>query len=163
MVAFIDLAPVPTVNVLLAVPVSWGAGGWSWGELPRLGTVLAREYVYDAAECASVVNTYGTMMSRMIRTCEADRFCITVRGRVTGLILRRAEWVWDDHAHTYAAHGEPLDGWRVAARAYWEATGQLIGAQRFERSGRLPIVRDAVKLDARRNRLASSLLNRAAA
>lgn len=134
MVTFVDLAPSTTVELFLTIPVALEKGGWTWGELPRLAGVLACEYVYSAAECVSVVNTYGTMMSRMIRTCEADRFCITVRGRVTGALIRRAEWVWDDHVHQFAEHGEPLDGWRAAARAYWDATGQLISSQHFEAS-----------------------------
>lgn len=137
MVTVVDLAPPPTVHISLAVPIALERGGWTWGELPRLAGVLAREYVYNADECAAVTTTYGMMLSRMIRTCEADRFCVTVRGRVTGALIRRAEWSWDDHAHEFAPSGEPLDGWRAAARAYWDATGQLIGNQRFEaRRGR---------------------------
>lgn len=147
MITFVDLAPVPTANLYLTIPVALAAGGWTWGELPRMRGVLAREYIYTAAECAAVVNAYGTALSRMIRTSEADRFCITVRGQVTGMLLRRAEWAWDDHLHEFAPDGEPLDGWSAAARAYWEATGQLISSQHFEASGGLPVITNTIRRD----------------
>jgi hypothetical protein len=145
MVAFIDLAPVPTALVFLAVPVAIEGGGWAWGELKRFAGVLAREYVYSAHEVAAVVSTYGTMLTRMIKTSEADKFCITVRGRVTGCLLWRAEWAWDDHLHSYEPYGDPIDGWREAARAYWNITGELISNQKFSASsGRLTVVRDVM-------------------
>lgn len=131
MVAYVDLVPVPTAALFLTVPVPLATGGWTWGELPRLAGALAWEYVYTAHECEALVNSYGTMLGRMIRTIEADRFCVTVRGRVTGIILRRAEWTWDAHELAYVPTGEALDGWRTAARAYWEATGEMIDARGF--------------------------------
>jgi hypothetical protein len=145
MVAFIDLAPVPTAMLFLAVPVALDEGGWTWGELARFPGVLAREYVYSAHEVAAVVSTYGTMLAHMIKTSEADRFCISVRGRITGALVWRAEWAWDDHAHVYAPYGEPIDGWREAARAYWNITGELISNQKFSASsGRLTVVSDVL-------------------
>lgn len=132
MVAFIDLAPVPTANLFVMVPVALADGGWAWGELPRFAGVLAREYVYSAAECAALVKSYGRMVAAMIKPYEADRFCLTARGRVTGMILYRAEWVWNQYARGYVPDGEALDGWKVAARAHWEATGELVGSLRFQ-------------------------------
>jgi hypothetical protein len=137
MVAFVDLGPVPTVNLLMAVPVALGESGWSWGELPRFAGVLAREYAYSAAECAALVKTYGAALARMIKPSEAERFCLVVRGKTTGLVLQRAEWVWNPYARGFVPDGEPWCGWKTAARAYWEATGELAGSQRFSAHGGL--------------------------
>lgn len=131
MITYVDLAPLPTVHVFLSVPVAIDGDGWTWGELGRFAGPLAREYAYSARECAALVRTYGTTMARLIQPKEADRFCIYVRGPVTGLLLHRAEWKWDQRAHTYKPDGEPWCGWRPAAKAYFERTGELIDSKRF--------------------------------
>ncbi|MFF7408673.1 hypothetical protein [Streptomyces lydicus] len=146
MVAFIDLAPVPTISLFLAVPVAIAEGGWKWGELPRYAGELAREYVYTAAECAALVASYGRAMAALIRTSEADRFCITARGRVSGLMVRRAEWAWNTYARAYVPDGEPIDGWRAASRAYWMATGEFIDRQRFTARRGLVAAHDLIQL-----------------
>lgn len=138
MVSFVDLGPVPTVNLLMAVPVALGESGWSWGEFPRFAGVLAREYAYSAAECAALVKTYGAAVARLIKPSEAERFCLVARGVTTGAVLRRAEWVWNPYARGFVPDGDPWCGWKAAARVYWEVTGELIGSQRFNpRSGLL--------------------------
>ncbi|MGW6754563.1 hypothetical protein [Streptomyces sp. NPDC055006] len=138
MVAFVDLGPVPTVNLLMAVPVALGNGGWSWGEFPRFPGVLAREYAYSAAECAALVKSYGAAVARMLKPSEAERFCLVLRGTTTGAVVHRAEWAWNFYARAFVPDGESWCGWKAAARAYWEMTGELVGSQRFEpRSGLL--------------------------
>lgn len=131
MITYVDLAPLPTVHVYLSVPVAIDGDGWTWGVHPRFTEPLAREYVYSASECAAAVRTYGVMLARMIQPKEADRFCIYVRGPVTGMLLHRAEWKWDDLANAYTPNGEPWCGWRAAARVYFERTDRLLDPSMF--------------------------------
>lgn len=134
MITFIELGPKPTIHLLLRVPVSLPSGGWSWGELQRFAGVLAKEYAYTADEVRALVHTYGRMIARMICRSEADRFSIMARGPVTGRTLGIREWSLS-HGE-YEPAGEYLCGFRAAAKAYFETTGQLITSQRFDaRSG----------------------------
>lgn len=129
---FVDLLPTPTVHVYLMVPVALIGGGWTWGELQRFGGVLASEYVYSATECESVARTYGATMTRMIKTYEADRFCILVRGRVTGHLIGRQEWEYVPGMRTYQPVGEYHCGFRGGVRALWEATGRVVTSEAFK-------------------------------
>lgn len=132
MVAFIDLVPAPTANLILTVPTSMGDVGWTWGEHLRFTGVLAREYVYSAREACALVRAYSVTVSRLVRPAEADRFRIMARGRVTGMVLCQDEWQWNTWARAYVPNDAPWCGWDTAARRYWEMTGTLIGSQRFE-------------------------------
>lgn len=134
MITFVDLGPTATVHLFLKVPVPLGGSdrGWGWGELPQYMGVMAREFAYDARECAALVHTYGRTLGRLLQTDKRpDRFTITARGSITGMVLGLREWQWAPDAREFRAAGEYLCGWRASLRAYFEQTGELFGHPKF--------------------------------
>lgn len=128
-----DLGPKPTVHLYLRVPVPLRAGGWTWGELPSLPGVLAREYAYSADECSALVHTYGRTIKRLMACQEiGERFTIVAKGPVTGLTLGMREWEWSGEIKGYRRIGEYLCGWREAVKALYLKTGTLMPNCRFE-------------------------------
>lgn len=142
MITFIDLGPLATVHLFLRVPTPLHAGGWTWGELPALAGVLAKEFAYTADECASLVHTYGRNMTRVLtRRQLGDRFTIVAKGPKTGLTLGLREWEWSPELRDYRRAGEYLCGWREAVKALYLQTGELFKDQHFEaRPAGLPLV-----------------------
>lgn len=133
MIAYADLGPMSTVHLFLRIPVPLAAGGWAWGELPRYGGVLAREFAYSAHECRSLVQTYGRSITRIATRIElGDRFTVGARGPVTGLWVGLREWQWSVDLRDFRPVGEYMCGWRPAVRAYWEQTGELFERKRFD-------------------------------
>jgi hypothetical protein len=142
MITFIDLGPMATVHLFLRVPRPLQAGGWSWGELPGMAGVLAKEFAYTAGECTSLVHTYGRNMTRMLAQGQlGDRFTIVAKGPKTGLTLGMREWEWSTELRDYRRAGEYLCGWREAVKALYLQTGELFTDCRFEaRPAGLPVV-----------------------
>jgi len=133
MITFMDLGPKATAHLYLRVPVAMDGSSWSWGELPAYAGVLAREFVYTAAECAALIHAYGRVIGRLLQSAALpDRFTITARGPITGKVLGLREWQYDAASHEYEAAGEYLCGWRAAIRSYFELTGELWGEQHFD-------------------------------
>jgi hypothetical protein len=137
-ITFVDLGPVPTVHLFLRVAVPLGNQGWTWGELPQYAGCLAREFAYTAAECASLVHTYGRTMAQLLpRNVTGDRFSILAKGPVTGLTLGIREWQWSADIRDFRPVGEYLSGWREACKAYYVKTGELFHHRRFDPSVRM--------------------------
>lgn len=132
MTVIMDLVPTHTATLALTVPVPLESGGWAWGELGRFPGELAREFCYSLADAVSLVSTYARVVAGLIKPGEAERFTITLRERVTGTIMRRAEFVWNIYARSYIPSGEAWCGWKTAMRAYWTTTGRLFTSQRFD-------------------------------
>lgn len=132
MITFIDLGPLPTVHLFLRVPIPLEAGGWTWGEHRRFPGVLAREFAYTAAECASLVHTFGRTIARIMSgPVLGDRYMIVAKGPMTGLTVGMREWQYSDDLHDYKRVGEYLCGWREAVKALYLKTGQLFLNERF--------------------------------
>jgi hypothetical protein len=132
MITFIDLGPRATVHLLLKVPVAMAGGGWSWGELPAYAGALAREFAYNAGECAALVRTYGQMMGRLLQSdIRPGRFEIHAQGATTGFLLGLQEWQWAPDGREFRPAGEYMCGWRDALRKYFEKTGELPPAGTF--------------------------------
>jgi len=142
MITFIDLGPVATVHLYVRVMVPLKAGGWTWGELPALAGVMAREFAYTAEECASLVHTYGRTVGRIKGVRElGDRFSVVAKGPKTGMTLGIREWEWSSSTRDYRRAGEYLCGWREAVKALYRQTGELMINQKFEsRPAGLPLV-----------------------
>lgn len=133
MVAVVALGPVPTVHLFVRVPVALTTGGWTWGEHSALPGALAKDFAYDADECAALVHTYGRTLTRiMTRRQIGVRFTICARGPVTGLVLGLREWEWSADLGDYRRVGEYMCGWREASRAYYLRTGQFVDRARFK-------------------------------
>jgi hypothetical protein len=75
---------------------------------------------------------YATVMSRILRTRDAERFNVLARGRTTGLIVAQDEWHWDGGRHIFRPSAEtPWNQWKQVARRYYEITGTRIEKRRF--------------------------------
>lgn len=131
---FADLGPRPTVHIFLRVPVPLPSGGWTWGEHPRYRGAMVREYAYNAHECRSLVMSYGRVLGNVLRTAEADQFAISAKGPVSQMEVGRQQWEYSPVTRTYMPVGEYQDQWKLAARIYFERTGELIHRQKFEAS-----------------------------
>ncbi|MFC9191409.1 hypothetical protein [Streptomyces cyaneofuscatus] len=150
MITFIDLGPVPTVRLFLKVPVPLASGGWSWGTLPGYEGDLAREFVYSAHECKSVIQAFGRIVPLALpKGSLGDRFEITARSPITGLLLGLREFVWCPIRRAYEPAGEYLCAWREGAKALYRQCGELIGDRTFSAGSgptrlRMPVVRGLV-------------------
>lgn len=136
MITNVDLGPVPTVILSLKVHVPLGTGGWAWGQLPWLPDQMARDYVYNAHECESLVHTFGRMVPLMWTAKElGESFMICARGPVTGLAVGLREWAYDPVQRAYLATGDYMCGWREAARSYYRKTGEVFEGRKFDAQG----------------------------
>jgi hypothetical protein len=71
-------------------------------------------------------------MSRLLKPAEADRFAVYARGRVTGMMTARDEWVWSPGRHAFRpTSDQPWDASQAAIRQYFELTGVLLSRQKF--------------------------------
>lgn len=126
---------MPTVHLLLRVPVPLNTGGWQWGEHPNYVGCMVREYAYNASECRALVMTYGRWLPTILGRKElGERFTVLAKGPVSGMTLGLAMWVWCPREHCYAMESEYMDGWRPAARIYYQRTGEIIERQTFSAS-----------------------------
>lgn len=126
------ISSAPTVDLHLSIPVPMERGGWAWGPHPRFPGVLASEYAYNGHEGCALVRAYAVTVARLLKPAEADRFLVYARGRVTGMITARDEWVWSPGRHAYRPTSErPWDTSKAAIRRYFEMTGIMITRQKF--------------------------------
>lgn len=101
-----------SVDLWLSVPIPLAGGGWKWGVLDRFGSgVLGTELVYNCTELVMVLRAYCVVISRMIRTAEADRFLITATGEFAHA---RAEWGWVPSLRGYQSLADPWIQWGPA-------------------------------------------------
>jgi hypothetical protein len=126
------ITSAPTVDLVLCIPVPMERGGWAWGDHPRFPGLLASEYAYNGREFSALVRTYAVTMARLLKPAEADRFAVYARGRVTGMMTARDEWVWSPGRHAFRpTSDQPWDASQAAIRRYFELTGVLISRQKF--------------------------------
>jgi hypothetical protein len=126
------ISSAPTVDLFLEIPVPMSHGGWAWGPHPRFPGPLGSDYAYNGREICALVRAYSVTVTRLLRPAEAPRFIVYGRGRVTGMVTSRDEWVWSPGRHTYRPTSEqPWDESRAAIRRYFELTGVIFTRQKF--------------------------------
>lgn len=81
--------------------------GWAWGVWSGANPI-AYEQLASVNEAPRVLRSYCATVSTLIRPATAgDRFNVTMFGANSGLVYGRDQWLWDDQAGRYIAHGEP--------------------------------------------------------
>jgi hypothetical protein len=106
-----------TVRLWVTVPEALVPAGWAWGPLERY-CPAASEYVNSDGELRAVLRTYGRVLARLILPAEGDRFAVSAR-TLSGVLVGRDQWLWDDLQGAYVAHGEPFSVW--GARGFAKA------------------------------------------